>query len=153
MNDPIVYQSASARFGLPFLFAGQAQKELFVNEALARLDLLLHPAVEGELDAPPAAPNEGQCWLVGDGASGVWSGHDGDIAGYGAGGWLFVAPSAGMRIWDRALAQVVLHHEGDWRRVDPPAQPDGGATIDSEARTAIVNLIASLRLAGIFSGG
>ena len=35
------------RFALPFILPGQAQKELFHNEALARIDLALHPAVEG----------------------------------------------------------------------------------------------------------
>ncbi|QYU66697.1 DUF2793 domain-containing protein [Leptolyngbya sp. 15MV] len=151
MSDPIVYQSASARFALPFLFAGQAQKEFFVNEALARLDLLLHPAVEGERTAPPDTPGEGQCWLITEPAEGDWHGHAGMIAGYVGGDWTFLAPSPGMRLWDRSTGQALCRMEDQWRRADEPAAPVGGAIVDSEARAAIVNLIASLGHAGIFS--
>ena len=53
------------RFALPFILPGQAQKELFHNEALVRIDLALHPAVEGApAAAPPADPEEGRCWVV-----------------------------------------------------------------------------------------
>ena len=69
MSDPITFASASPRLGLPLLFAGQSQKEFFVNEAHALVDALLHAAVEGEADAPPSAAEEGECWLVGDAPS------------------------------------------------------------------------------------
>ena len=80
MSDPITFTSASARFRLPFLFSGQTQKELFVNEAHALLDALLHAAVEGEADTPPAAPAEGESWLVGGAPTGTWTDHAGEFA-------------------------------------------------------------------------
>ena len=82
MTDPIVFTSASPRFGLPLLFAGQSQKEVFGNEAHALADALLHPAVEGEADDPPATPAEGDCWLVGGAPTGAWAEHADALASY-----------------------------------------------------------------------
>lgn len=152
MNDPIVYQSTSARFGLPFLFAAQSQREFFVNEALSRIDLLMHASINGESSVPPATPSEGDAWLVGPDPQGAWAGYEGQLAGFGGGGWIFVAPRAGLRVWDAEAEQVVLFDGGQWARPAAPSPPAGGAVVDDEARAAIVNLIASLRVAGIFSG-
>ena len=150
MTDPIVFQSQSPRLQLPFLFAGQAQKEFFVNEALARIDLMLHPTVEGERTDPPSSPEDGESWIVGESATGIWSGMDGRLAGYVAGDWAFADPVEGMRVWDRETGQSIVF-AGGWQRVSAPALPGGGSTVDEEARTAIVNLIETLRNAGIFS--
>jgi hypothetical protein len=61
---------ATARLSLPFIMPGQAQKELYHNEALARIDMALHAAVEGQpLATPPADPAVGQGWIVGGGAT------------------------------------------------------------------------------------
>ena len=90
----------SARHGLPLLAPGQAQKEMTHNEALAMLDLVVQPAVETlGVTVPPLAPGEGQCWIVGAGATGSWEGHDDALAGWTAGGWRFVVPREGMLAW------------------------------------------------------
>ena len=65
MSLPVDFDTATARHGFPMLVAGQAQKEFFVNEALARIDALLHPAFETVASTPPALPAAGECWLVG----------------------------------------------------------------------------------------
>ena len=55
MTDP-----QTDRFALPLLQPGQAQKEMFHNEALAALDLLIQPAVEAVgVNTPPTAPRIG----------------------------------------------------------------------------------------------
>ena len=119
----------SARFALPLIMPGQAQKELFHNEALAAIDAALHAAVEGAPQAaPPAAPVEGQCWLVGPDATGAWTGRDGSLAAWTSGGWRFVTPQPGMCAWDGAAGVPTLDR---WRverrrgrgRGDPGRRP------------------------------
>lgn len=150
MPDPVVFTSATPRHALPLLFAGQSQKEAFVNEAHALTDALLHPAIEGEASDPPAEPVEGECWLVGSAASGEWNGEDGKLACREAGNWLFVAPCDGLSVLDKSSGQQLRFCDG-WQVAEPPAEPTGGATEDAEARAAIVGLIDALRVAGVFA--
>ena len=151
MTDPISFTSASPRYGLPLLFAGQSQKEFYVNDAHARIDALLHAAIEGDADDPPASPVEGECWLVGASPTGDWVGHPGELACYEAGTWIFADPRDGMRLLDRSTGQVKLYR-GGWTAPTGPAGPSGGTTIDAEARTAIADLITVLSDAGILPG-
>ena len=46
----------SLRHQLPYLMVAQAQKEITHNEALARIDALLHPVVTDRLATPPSPP-------------------------------------------------------------------------------------------------
>jgi hypothetical protein len=159
----------TARFELPFILPGQAQKELFHNEALARIDLALHPAVEGPPAAePPTAPAEGECWIVAPAAGGDWNGRDNLLAMWTEGGWRFLAPPPGTSAWNKAAAVPLLWdgyqwHEGDLAsagllvngvRVVGPRQPgvaspSGGTIIDAEARAAINALTAALMSHGL----
>lgn len=159
----------TARFALPLLVPGQAQKEVFHNEALTLIDTLLHGCVEGALAAePPVNPQRGASWIVADAAVGAWAGKAGAIATWTDGGWRFVAPRAGTLIWNRS-AGLWLHHDGlGWRtgevpaagifiggqqvvgpRQPPVASPSGGMTIDQEARSAIAQITAVLMSHGL----
>ena len=160
---------ATARFALPFILPGQAQKELFHNEALALIDGLVHPAVEqGPTADPPAEPLPGQCWLTGAGAGGAWAGHDNSLAIMTESGWRFAAPKPGTTVWNKA-AGLWLHWTGSaWSGGELPASavvigghqvvgerqpavpsPSGGTTIDAEARSAISALIVALKSHGL----
>lgn len=149
MPDPVTFDSASARFGLPFLYSGQAQKEVFVNEAFAATDALLHCKVEDETASPPVEASEGQTWLVAPGATGDWSGQDGSLACFRAGGWTFIPPCDGLRIFNATSGQENLFF-GLWRKASVPLEPLDGTTVDVEARATISSLIAALRVVGIF---
>lgn len=150
MSDPISFESASARFSLPLLFAGQAQKEAFVNEALAVIDGLMHCAIEGQASTPPSTPIDGAAWLVGPGPTAEWAGKTGSIALRQLGQWLFAAPVDGMRILDRSSGQCIHRYSGAWRTASVPAPVTGGTVIDVEVRAALSALINALRQTGIF---
>ncbi|MBS0481886.1 MAG: DUF2793 domain-containing protein [Proteobacteria bacterium] len=143
-----IFESRTARLDLPLLFAGQAQKEIHVNEALARIDAMLCLAVEGEAARPPASPSDGQAWLIASSPSAEWAGRPGQIAARQSGNWLFFRPQTGMQLLNRANGQM-QRFDGAWRIPARPALPSGGATIDVEARNAIVAILQVMTTAGI----
>ncbi len=148
MSDPISFPTASPRYALPLLFAGQAQKEFFVNEAHARTDMLLHPAVSGTANTPPAGAAPGACWLVGTAPTGAWAGHAGELACLQGGNWLFAEPRNGMTVYDENAGQIRRFADG-WISAAQVAAPAGGTTVDTEARNAIAGLVAALVAGGL----
>ena len=150
MSDPLSFDDTSPRWALPFLFAGQAQKEIFVNEALSRLDMLLHPLVEGRRSDPPASPQQGETWIVDSGASGAWSGHDAELACRQSGHWAFATPQIGMTAHDRVTGERWLYVEA-WEAAPAAVTVSGGATVDAEARAAIHAIVAALSHYGLMS--
>ena len=162
---------ATARFALPLIAPGQAQKELFHNEALARIDALLQAAVVAvSVDDPPVAPVAGQCWIVGDAPTGAWAGQPRSLAVWTEGGWRMIAPAAGMIAWSAADGVFARFDGVAWSRGDLVARrllvggvpvvgvqqpqisaPSGGATVDAEARSALAEILAALRAHGLIA--
>lgn len=152
MPLPTITSARTPTHDLPYLYAGQAQKEAFVNEAFARLDALLQPVVTEERAAPPAQPAPGDCYLVGEGASDAWAGREQAVAVWAENQWLFCPPREGARILDLSSGALALFSATQgWRRIAAPALPTGGATQDAEARAAVAALVTALREAGVFS--
>lgn len=151
MTDPISFSTSSPRFALPLLFAGQSQKEITVNEALLGADILLHTAIEALATTPPATPSAGQCWLVGTGATGAFAGQANRIAAWSDGGWRFVVPRDGMKVYDLTASAHRLFAGSTWRLVTAPAAPTGGSVIDTQARAAIIAVLDALRNAGVLT--
>ena len=101
--------------GLPLLEASQAQKHVTHNEALLRLDAVLHLAVISRaLAAPPVSPADGDRYLVAASATGDWLGHSGHIAFREAGAWRFAIPKAGWRLWVVAESLFLLFDGTLW---------------------------------------
>jgi hypothetical protein len=152
MPQPVITTARTARLDLPYLFPGQAQKEAFVNEALARLDGLVQPAVLGERPDPPAAPAPGDAYIVAASPTGPWSGQAGAIAVWAESQWLFTAPVEGLWVHDRAAGcRAFYAAAGGWQRATTPVLPAGGGVVDAEARTALSAIVAELRRLGIFA--
>jgi hypothetical protein len=103
------------RLALPAIEAAQAQKHVTHNEALILLDALTQLSVESRaLSAPPGSPAEGACYIPATGASGDWTGWDGQIALY-SGGWLRIIPVSGLKAWVKAERLTVTYEDGVWR--------------------------------------
>ncbi|MBT9289115.1 DUF2793 domain-containing protein [Prosthecodimorpha staleyi] len=112
--------TATARLGLPLIEAGQAQKHVTHNEALAALDRLVQALViDRDLAAPPASPAEGAGYIVAASPTGAWTGQAGRIATWVDGGWTFTVPAAGLRVWLADEARLLVWTGSAW--VDPVA--------------------------------
>lgn len=162
---------ATERYVLPMIIPGQAQKELFHNEALQLLDLLVAPAVEAPpANDPPPSPTVGSCFLVGDSPTGEWAGHAGHLAGFSQAGWRFITPQEGLSAYIRTSGNFATFGPLGWEVgigrlsklvVDGVqvvgaqgaaiADPAGGATVDSEARAALSEMLGALRLHGLIA--
>ena len=149
MTTPVSFDATTARHALAMLVPGQAQKELSVNETFARIDALLHPAVEGEATTPPQDPVAGECWIVAQPASGAWQGHEGELACWDGTQWTLCTPIDGMQVFDRSESSRIVY-EGGWNRVERPTSPSGGAVVDVEARAAIEAIIDIFATLSIF---
>lgn len=159
----------TARLGMPMLQPGQAQKELYHNEALALIDIALHATVTAiGLDMPPASPTPGMSWIVGAAPTGAWAGAAHQLAGWTAGGWRFVVPTDGMTVWSLADSLEARFVGGSWivgearatrlkiggvqvvgAQQAGIAPPSGGVTIDAEARTVLALILGALSAHGL----
>lgn len=161
--------SSSARLSLPFLAPGQAQKEMFHNEALQILDVLVATCVEEPPRVtPPGSPSEGACYVVATAAEGAWAQFANHLAAYAGGAWRFVPATEGMRAWVRSAQVMAEFRNGAWEvgtltgdrlhiggqqvvsvRGAAIAAPTGGSLVDLEARSAIDAILDRLRTHGL----
>ncbi len=141
----------SPRHQLPYLIVGQAQKEITHNEALVRLDMLIHPVAEAQINAPPAvnaATPAGQSWLIGTAPTLEWQGKENQIASWVGGSWRYIVPVEGMRIRVKASNLDYIYANNAWIVPAPITNPANGTVIDIEARAALNAILATLRQTG-----
>lgn len=159
------------RLLLPYILPGQAQKELFHNESLLKLDIILAASVDDVAsDNPPSSPLVGSTYLVGTGPTGAWAGRPTTIAGYDASGWRFVAPIEGWSVWVRSQGMLATFVGGAWEsgwlkasrltigndqvvgsRAAAIGDAAGGTVIDAEARSSIASILTALRDHGLIA--
>ena len=159
------------RLALPLLIPGQAQKEVFHNEALQVLDAIVAACVE-ELprNDPPQGPEAGTGYLVGGAPTGEWSGFADHLASFGSAGWRFIAPVVGLRALVKSTSTFAEYGSAGWEigtvrasrvvvggdqvigaRAGAIDDPTGGTIVDAEARSAISQMLSALRQHGLIS--
>lgn len=151
MTQSISFPSTTPKLSLPLLFPGQAQKEVFLNQAFAMVDALLPRTVAASLNSPPANPAEGACYRVAQAAAGEWAGHDDSIAMRIGGAWQFVVPVEGLTLYDVEAGSVLVYNN-QWLFAETPAAPQGGNVIDLEVRQSLADLFNALETLGILRG-
>lgn len=105
----------TARLGLAYIQAAQAQKHVTHNDALRLLDGIVQASVVNRTTStPPGSPTEGATYIVAAGGSGVWAGWDGDLALYVDASWYRLEAVAGMRVWDMDADELVVRVGSSW---------------------------------------
>ncbi len=157
------------RYSLTLLSAAQAHKEISHNEALLRIDGLLHASiVAAGTTSPPTTPPAGDAWIVGAAGTGAWAQHSNEIALFQSGGWTFLTPKAGCVVWNQADAAHMVYDGNRWRSDAWPTRkieiagktvvsmrqaainaPTGGSVVDTEARGVLGQLLGALRAHGL----
>lgn len=131
------------RLSLPLLAAGQAQKHVTHNDALMRLDALIHLVVDSRTQAaPPASPTELSAYIVPPGGAGVFAGRTDQLALFEDGGWTFLTPRKGWQAWIADEAEHNLWTGTEWRRASPLSSLGAerwgiNATADATNRLAV----------------
>ncbi len=131
------------RLSLPLLAAGQAQKHVTHNDALIRLDGLIHLTVDSRTQtAPPASPTEFSAYIVPAGGTGAFAGRTDQVALFEDGGWSFLVPRPGWQAWVIDEEEHDLWTGTEWRRASPLSSLGAerwgvNATADTTNRLAV----------------
>ncbi|QHQ34563.1 DUF2793 domain-containing protein [Algicella marina] len=122
------------QFALPLVAASQAQKHVTVNEALARLDAVAQlRVVSSTISAPPPMPQDGAAYLVPAGATADWAGQTGGLALAANGGWEFISPRAGWKLWDEST--------GEWQMFDGQQWVAGAEVIGATGAASVSRIV------------
>lgn len=130
---------------LPYIIAAQAQKHVTHNEALRALDAIVQLSVlDRDLTASPAAPDEGDRYIVAATASGAWSGQENRIAAWQDGAWAFYVANEGWLVWVSDEDTLAVWSNGSWVDVaagtaslNPTPLVGVNATADTTNRLAV----------------
>lgn len=143
----------TTHLSMPFILPSQAQKHVTHNEALLALDAIVQLSLDGQAGAPPALPGDGARYAVTAPASGLWSGHEGQVAIWQDGAWQFFTPRQGWIAWFRAEAAAKVFGTDGWQNLPAPApSPDGSfSTLGINAGADASNRLAVASEASLFN--
>lgn len=141
----------TARHDLPYLFVGQAQKEITHNEALIRIDAILNPVIQKIETVAPVnltLDDSGKCWLIGPSASGQWASKENQIAYWTGGSWRYLELPIGAAIFNIDQGVSITKTDTGWYTPTNIADVTGGTVVDSQSRIAINAILSLLRSKG-----
>ncbi|MEH6833846.1 MULTISPECIES: DUF2793 domain-containing protein [Falsihalocynthiibacter] len=116
----------TGNLGLPLVQPSQAQKHITVNESLAKLDGLTQLIlISISTGTPPLSASDGASYGVPIGGVNAWAGHDGEVAIFSNGGWVFSNPQTGWRAWIADQAYLALFDGSTWAQGAVAQSPNG----------------------------
>jgi HK97 family phage major capsid protein len=140
--------------------------------ATQALDVIVHGVVQGSslVNEPPASPKFGETYLVGATPVAAWQGYPNHVAYWTEGGWRFRAPFQGLELTVRSNGLKARFDGREWQlgivaagelriggervvsaRQPAIARPVGGSLVDTEARTALLGILAALESHGLIA--
>lgn len=116
----------TAKLILAYLRENQASAEVTHNDALNRLDFIIQLAInQWPVNDPPETPSNGLVVMVGVAGTGVFTGHDNEVAAY-YDGWIFAEPQEGWRAWDCTADLLYVYDGTNWIEI---AQAPAGVNV------------------------
>lgn len=115
----------SPRLSLSYVMPAQTQKHVTVNESLRRLDALTQLTVQSRTTtAEPAAPSDGDAYILPAGASGAaWDNFASSaVAAFQDSAWAQITPAEGWRAWVSDNDELVVHDGAGWQPVSASAE-------------------------------
>ena len=134
----------SANLSLPYIQPSQAQKHVTHNDGIRRLDALVQLSVQSASDTvPPAAPTDGQRFIVPVAATGDWAGQSGNVAAFEENAWAFYSAQNGWLSWVEDVAKQFVFDGSTWAELTIApntqnlAQVGVNATADATNRLSV----------------
>lgn len=92
--------TVSPIYGTQLLQSAQAQPEVPINTTTRVHEAMMNLSVVSRvLTVPPSTITDGACYIVGAGASGLWTAEDTKVAIGANGAWLFVVAKPGQQAY------------------------------------------------------
>lgn len=115
------------RLTMPYLVAGQAQKEITHNDALNDIDSLAQLSVVNRTTAtPPAMPMDGDSYIIASNPTGAWAGNAYAVASYYS-GWRIKPARAGWLAYVQDERALYVFDGMEWSLLKR-ATPSSGNT-------------------------
>lgn len=119
--------------GIPYVPENTIDPAAGLNESLRVIDALIQASVVGyQQTTPPSSPEDGDRYIVGDGATGAWAGQDQNMAQYVEEGNFWQFYEAGQQIHLVLYAGSIYAYDGAWAEVS-----GGGGGLDRRNVTAL----------------
>lgn len=136
----------TTNLSLPYILSAQAQKHVTHNEALRHLDALVQlSVVSKQVTDPPPSRSDGERYIVGAGATGVWDSRDGLVAAYQDGAWAYHTPRPGWRVWLEDEARLEVFDGAEW--IDPDHLTPTGAFTRTQVQEEQIELLGETVIA------